>query len=1533
MSAKDLDKLAELLLDVGKRNNSINFRNTTSTVEIIYPGAVSMLEKVSNSILLEVYEPEENKYVEKDQSDSYVSDKGLSKSEYFDLHSPQLKKENQVLLYHPSIKPFTALKNINKKAKSVTEETGVNVVYIAFGFIHWKESENSDYFFQAPILLAPVTFTNSSATEPYFINISDDEIIVNPTFNFKLINEYGISLPEYDGMPLNEYINKISEIVGKLNWTVSDECKIGIFSFLKINMYHDLKENAESILENNNVRMLLGETFEQNNNMNFEIIESDTSNSLIDLHSIVDADSSQIKAIEMAKSGSSFVLQGPPGTGKSQTITNIIAECLNDGKKILFVSEKLAALNVVHEKLKQAGLSEFCLELHSYKANKKNIVKELCDTLHLDKRTLSSKATQEIIIKEKAQKQLDNYAKELHKPRAIINKTLYQLYEEYSSCRNTPDIEFYLPDIESKGEEYLTEAIELLEQYVSYIPSVGYNYKNHSWYGYYNQDNSYRSKEITKSDLQIIEKMLTDLTPAITRMKEKYGVSCENINAMYFCNEFFDWLKDANAITPGLFGKNKFEYTMKNAEKLQVISEDILTLKENIEEIFNKNIYEINGQDYYRKLTKQFNKAFLNIFNGEYRQLLRQLHLCKKDGQKVKYKDAVLFMNKLALYQQKLNEYIEIEKLVKSDLGPAYVGICSDWVGIMEQFDHLESLHKSNTEFGNLSNFSSNDFEKEKSNFSSLSDLLKQCFHSNIEIINRLALNFETRIFDVKTSKIDDFLKKCRNCLKDIDEMDNWFRFRALLSQLNDGNMILFIEYLIEHNVEAKHIVNTYRKMFYRQWIGCVVDSTPILSNFTRISQDQAVRTFSEKDKLQFEINKAQIKAKLSAKRPSLDIISPGSAISLLLREANKKKNLKSIRTLLSETGELVQILKPCFLMSPLSVSTFLSSSSVRFDVVIFDEASQIFPHDAIGAIYRGKQLIVAGDSKQMPPSNFFSATVETNYSEDEETEDITDFESVLDLCSTTLPQLYLKWHYRSRYEQLISFSNKNFYDNNLITFPSSQPDKPGIGVDYCYVDGTFDHHTHANFKEAEYIVDLIYKNIEEYPERSLGVVAFSSSQQNLIEELLYKRRKQNSSKEFFFDLDKKEPFFIKNLETVQGDERDTIIFSIAYAKDSQGRLIHNFGPLNRVGGERRLNVAITRAKYNIQVVTSMHNTDIDLKRTQAEGSKLLREYLDFAENGTIALERALDVKPFEQLDSEFEMEVYDFLKSKGFSVDTQVGCSNFRIDLGLKLPNSSDYVLAIECDGATYHSSKNARDRDRLRQEILKNMGWKFYRIWSTDWFKNNKVEKEKLLEVASKVISTPSTNAYNKPYESNENFEEIVSYKHFEFPKYTVVDIPQISKNFGDLQGLIKAVLQIEAPLSEEWLLKRILYLFNREKITSLVRGGYEKLMYGCQKNGIIRKNGFLYLQEQNHILFRAQGDIPRDFKYVSPEELASGMLELIKQNISVSKDGLYKSIAGQLGVSRMGDSVYEKLESSLRLLNDKIIFTEDNRISLKH
>jgi very-short-patch-repair endonuclease len=428
--------------------------------------------------------------------------------------------------------------------------------------------------------------------------------------------------------------------------------------------------------------------------------------------------------------------------------------------------------------------------------------------------------------------------------------------------------------------------------------------------------------------------------------------------------------------------------------------------------------------------------------------------------------------------------------------------------------------------------------------------------------------------------------------------------------------------------------------------------------------------------------------------------------------------------------------------MSPLSVSTYLEGG-YEFDAVIFDEASQVPTEEAIGAIYRAKQVIITGDSKQLPPTGFFGALMSRREddaeNEDEDAAEVGAFKSLLDEA-VSLPSRMLLWHYRSRHEDLIAFSNAKLYDKKLITFPSAVENGEDLGVQYIHVsDGIYDRGgKNGNLKEAEKVAELAFEHFRKNPERSLGIIAFGAVQQNAIIDALERKRKKNRDFEHYFREDSAEPVFIKNLENVQGDERDTIIFSIGYARDASGKFIMNFGPLTQTGGERRLNVAITRARYNVKLVGSILLADIKVEKTENEGPKLLRSYIDFAINGSKVLFGGITENRETVFDSPFEKAVYNFLTTHGYDAATQVGCSSYRIDIAIRHPNyPGHFAIGIECDGAAYHSARTARERDRLRQAVLEDMGWTIYRVWSTDWIKDPKTEGEKLLNAVKEAIA----------------------------------------------------------------------------------------------------------------------------------------------------------------------------------------------------
>lgn len=1490
-----------MLLDTGKRNNLISFTDGKGCeVEILAPDIATLFNRLESAAALEVFDPklanEAERFELADETEK------ITQNEYIKTYAGKLKKQ-QLLIYNPANTPIVSLKHIAKKAKTSIDETGVNIAYLALGFIRWTEGRHSHTPMHAPLLLVPIKIESESSVAPLTIRAIDD-VIVNPTFDFKLQQEYGIRLPEFDAdRGVNDYLSKVKKLVAKLRWTVEPQCKISIFSFLKINMYRDLKDNAQAVLKNENVKALLGEPSDDTHT------EPPPSVDYSQLHNVVDADSSQADAIITALQGKSFVLQGPPGTGKSQTITNIIAECLLAGKTVLFVSEKLAALKVVYEKLKNVGLEEFCLELHSHKTNKKQVIDELCHTLRLPKTTLSEQVARELEAKREAQATLDSYAAELHTPHPVAGKSVYAMFEELSALRSVPELDFAIADLESCDKAYFEQAQKALDKYVELIPEIGYDYRNNAWYGYNKQACSYQEIVQLKQHLQSVAELCRALKTVNDVVNRIYGIRLGSLRQVHAFNDLATLCQSDSFITPALLNAERLHEVTNAVRQMQRLSEDIAEKQAWLDKRLTDGIYRLNGALLHQRLTEKYRSALSRAFSKEYKQIIRDIKFCKKDN-RLSRKKAIATADVLRQYQQASNEFATLDERVRTALGNGHNGTNTDFEHSLATLSKLSELHATGLTFGKLTSVTNAELEAEKTVFAKLSACYDEIFAAKAEGEQALCECFDSTQYDLQAAPLDKLHAKCAGCLQAIEGIDTWCELTKLLQQLRQLNLLDYLHYAVGKGVKPNRLTDAYKKIYYRQWVDTITHKMSTLSTLTRITHDATVQRFKQKDRLNFEINRALIKATLSAKRPSTENISQGSELAVLLRESEKKRKQKNVRTLLSEIGSLSQLLKPCFLMSPLSVSTYLSPD-MQFDVVIFDEASQIFPQDAIGAIYRGKQLIVVGDSRQMPPSSFFSSST---MQADDESDEVTDYESILDLCSTALPQRRLKWHYRSRFEQLIAFSNKSFYDNDLVTFPSTITNGTDTGVDYVYVKGTFDRRTKTNRAEAEKIVDMVFEHISKHPERSLGVVAFSAAQQGLIDRLITKRRQRTPSKEHFFKSDKTEPFFVKNLETVQGDERDTIIFSVAYARDAQGKLLTNFGPINREGGERRLNVAVTRAKYNVKLVTSLHHTDINLGGSKSVGASLLRDYLDYAENGSSSLQKSVARNAFDSETAHLQAEICEFLREKGYSVATQVGCSAFKIDIAVRHPESNNFVLAIECDGYAYNAAKATRDRDRLRQDVLESMGWKFYRVWSVDWFRSKRTEKAQLLAAVKAAIDavpkTTSAVATQKP-----------SVKRVSFAKYVTADEHRLARACGnDVLQTTLAILKTEAPLCEEWLLRRISFLFNREKVTSVVREEFDNAMLSCHDCGIIRRDGFLYLADKQTAPLRVPTDKQhaRDIRYIAIEELSSGLNELLKQGIG-DKNELFGSLAASLGFTKITPPMQARFDAALKYLSD--------------
>lgn len=546
---------------------------------------------------------------------------------------------------------------------------------------------------------------------------------------------------------------------------------------------------------------------------------------------------------------------------------------------------------------------------------------------------------------------------------------------------------------------------------------------------------------------------------------------------------------------------------------------------------------------------------------------------------------------------------------------------------------------------------------------------------------------------------------------------------------------------------QAIDLAALFERSFRRGLLFAIIEREPLLRDFFGREHGERIDRFRQLDEMLAGLTRDIIRTRLAAGIPRDQVTHdiPKAELGLLRKEIGKKARHIPVRQLLGRIPTLLPHLKPCVLMSPLSVAQYLEPAHETFDVVIFDEASQIPVWDAVGAIARGRQLIVVGDPKQLPPTNFFNTADDSDDGASELNLE-KDLESILDeLLTNGMRHKRLKWHYRSRHEGLIAFSNHQYYENELLTFPS--PEAAHGGVRFRHLpEARYDKgKSRTNPGEARALIAELVQRLRQTggPARSYGVVTFSQAQQNLVENLLDEERRKFPELEIHFNdappVDG-EPVFVKNLENVQGDERDVILFSICYGPDESGRVSMNFGPLNRDGGERRLNVAITRAKHEVLVFSSLRGDQIDLNRTRARGVRDLKYFLDYADRGPKALTAAITAAADSAPDSEFERMVADRIRASGYEVHHQVGCSGYRIDLGVVDPRSPGrYLLGVECDGATYHRAATARDRDKLRQMILEGLGWKLHRIWSTDWWHEAEAEMDRLAARLSELAKQP--------------------------------------------------------------------------------------------------------------------------------------------------------------------------------------------------
>ena len=1562
------------LLDLSLRNNLLNIRITKNTLQLI-PANLACLEDAlaegeefrilhhpagweSPAMEFGIYSsvPESNPIV--DFVNSELSQKRLR----FYLSENDLGK---------------ALTHLYRSSRTSIEENGANTLYLALGLLKWYETPSSERPRYAPILLLPVEIIRKSAAKGYVIRSREEETMMNITLLEMLRQNFGISVPGLDPLPSDEsgvnvkliYSIIRNSIKNQRKWDVEEQAILGIFSFNKFIMWNDIHNNAHKLVQNKIVSSLINGKIEwEAATEEIDATYMDKQLSPADIVLPIIADSSQLEAIYEAVHDKTFILHGPPGTGKSQTITNIIANALYKGKRVLFVAEKMAALSVVQNRLAAIGLAPFCLEIHSNKTKKSAVISQLRETTEIIRKTPPEEFKKEAERLLNLRAELNKYIEALHKEYPF-GVSLYDAIIHYQSLDAEPCFNIPQSYLEKLDKDTFSQWEDAVESLVRTANACGHPHQ-HPLTGIFITEYSSAGKDEAARTLT----EFIDLLKAIQQKLVTFSALLKDTEMHPTRTDFqtianiIRKILDIPELTPGLLTLPLLNETLDEYREVVNHGRKRDESRKAIETGFTKEILQVDAGNMLAEWNRVSAQWFLPRYFGQ-RKIKKALHIYALKAIKP---DAIQpLLHQIIQYQE---ENKAVQKYA-SQLPPLFgrFGKNEDWNTIEQIINDMISLHSHllnySKDIAKVSQIKQNLSAQLAEGIQTFRDIHAQSLNEIYQYSDTLA-NIEHRLSETLGISIAELyinsadwihtgISKAQTWKENLDKLKDWYQWLQTYRTLDKLNIGFIATEYKEKNIPTSQLADSFYRSFYQSAIQYIISKEPTLELFNGKIFNDIIAKYKQISTQFEETTKKELFARLASNIPSFTHEAIQSSEVGILRK-NIRNNARgiSIRKLFDQIPTLLSRMCPCMLMSPLSVAQFIDTDADKFDLIVFDEASQMPTYEAVGAIARGNNVIIVGDPKQMPPTNFFSVNTV-----DEDNIEMEDLESILDDClALSIPSKYLLWHYRSKHESLIAFSNSEYYDNKLMTFPS--PDNIESKVRLVSINGYYDKgKSRQNQAEAQAVVDEIERRLrsEELRKKSIGVVTFSIVQQALIEDLL--------SDLFIFHpeletlaLECEEPLFIKNLENVQGDERDVILFSVGYGPDATGRVSMNFGPLNRTGGERRLNVAVSRARYEMIIYSTLRSDMIDLNRTSSIGVAGLKRFLEYAEKGTRNIVNSA-ANPLSDTSASIENIIADKLRSLGYTVHTDIGCSGYKIDIGIvDTQNESNYQLGIICDGKNYQRTKTARDREIVQNNVLKTLGWTICRIWTMDWWEkpdeviasiqqaiSRKKESEANVETdTAQTNTTPATITEEKqnekpastPKRSTNEVSLLLKTSPTATEKQTVSTLVAPSRlqdyestkvtpdkylpedfflpeSYPVLTSQIQKIIENEAPVSKSLLCKKILSEWGISRLGPRIEAHIETVFKALNTYNT-EHDGYVYCwkdkeQCSSYLAYRPDSD--RDVTDISPEEIANAIQQILTDSISLPMADLIKACAQTFGFPRMGSIIDAAMQRGIR------------------
>lgn len=1334
-AAGRIDRWQKKLLDLTLRNRLLNFPDSKKTVPFLCTDPALLEDRLAKGGSIRLMSlPEQNPLGERDAE------------LYRDVHSRDIQRSfaaealqrDELASTLDGRQLEARLVDLHRQVRNDLAEGGANTLFMAFGFLSWKKKPEDERSYRAPLLLVPVKLERRSASSRFTLRFHEDEPRFNATLLQFLERDFELKLPQFSGdLPVDEAGVDVPRLLAQMRQAVRDvpgmevvnDVALSTFSFAKFLMWKDLVERTEALRQNRVVRHLIDtpdKAFESGQGGGAFCDEHDLDRRYapIDIVNLLPADSSQTAASIAAAEGRDFIIIGPPGTGKSQTIANMIANCLAAGKTVLFVAEKTAALDVVYRRLREHGLGDHCLELHSSKADRRRFLSQLKTSWENGAR---KPASDWVTVNERLRlrrDELNAYVGALHH-RHGNGMTAYQAIGMALGGQDVPVPALSWP-VGSQHDEAGLQALESLAGEIGLafgairIRPALQLVDAVDWTSAWQEDLLAAAANLRMAS-DGLGKALAAFQSSLG-LAPKEDVSKSDLNALL---QLAEVLRDSVGHDIGIAADRDFAALSPAVAALAALIGDHRTAIAQLAADYD--IAGVRALDL-SALQQEWRRASATFWPASalgQRKVKQALQGHVRRGEADPEKDLPALAAVMACI-----DAAEASPLAGKPL--AFAGLDTDTAAVghvltlADRMRHaLHLLHQ--------------DKDRQRNVLRAIVPLLSGGFETDAvrPAAGRLLAsvsNFELAMEDfaqpagrmpaLPCAEGDHAalrgmlgeLAECRHLLRD---WTTWCRVRHRGMQAGLGPLV---ENMEAGGLPAGDTAAAFRLAYCRWWLPRALDADPILQEFRRFRHDQAIRDFRDLDDLARTHATHRVLSSIAHGLPSIQGVPRNSELGLLRHQMGLQRPSRSIREMIGAMPGSFAKLAPCMLMSPLSIAQYLPPDQALFDVVIFDEASQITTWDAVGAIARARQTIIVGDPKQLPPTNFFGR----NDDEDDAVAEYEkDLESILDEARASgIPVRDLRWHYRSRSESLIAFSNHHYYQNRLVTFPSPSVEDRAVQMRKV-AGGIYDRgKSRTNRIEADAVAAEAvsrmrsWLKLDEKKRPTLCIITFNAQQQSLIMDLLDQARRADAELEWFFAEQRIEPAIVKNLENVQGDERDVILFSITFSQDAAGKRSMDFGALNRDGGERRLNVAVTRARQELVVFSGFTADQIDPSRTKAVGVGHLKTFLDFAERGAIALP-AQEAGSVGGFDSAFEEAVAARLERRGWIVVPQVGISGFRIDLGIRHPDfAGAYLAGVECDGATYHSSATARDRDKVREQVLRGLGWTILRVWSTDWW-----------------------------------------------------------------------------------------------------------------------------------------------------------------------------------------------------------------------